>query len=161
MAFWAKKEYDKAMVHLTIAIELYYFARDAAKRGDDYSGYGTSDANQSARFTVIRLETDLARAFFARMSIYLIKGDYDKAITDCSQTIELQPDNYVYLRTRGDIYFELGNYNQAIADYSRLIELQPTDDLGYNLRGKAHQAKGDADLAKADFAVAEELRSAQ
>ena len=161
IALLDKEEYDKAMAHLTIAIELYSFARDVPKRSDDYSSDGTSLANKLVRSTVLEVETYLADAFFARASIYLIKGDYDKAITDCSQTIELQPDNYVFLRTRGDIYFELGNYNQAIADYSRLIELQPTDDSGYNLRGKAHQAKGDADLAKADFAVAEQLRSAQ
>ena len=126
-----KEEYDKAMAHLTIAIELYSFAIDVAKRSDDYSLYGTSLANELVRLKVLNIETGLALTSFSRGDIYLIKGDYDKAIADYSQIIELEPDNYVVLITRGDIYFELGNYHQAIADYSRLIELQPTDDLGY------------------------------
>lgn len=44
------------------------------------------------------------------------KGDYDKAIADCSKAIELDPklaEAYVY---RGVVFCEKGDHDKAIAD---------------------------------------------
>jgi tetratricopeptide (TPR) repeat protein len=71
-----------------------------------------------------------------------------------NRTIDLQPDQSVSFRQRGDCYYALKDYQAAIADYTQALELQPDNDIYYQLRGLTHHAlrrfaKATEDLSRA------------
>ena len=54
---------------------------------------------------------------------YCYQDDYDKAIQDFTEAIELEPncvDNYVY---RGEAYIQIQEYDRAIEDFSQAKQL--------------------------------------
>lgn len=160
-ALFKQQNYDAALAQYTLSIQLYSFAKDAAKRDPNYSIIARTETSKLIAVKIKMIETALAYASFVRGIIYLNKNDTPKAIYDISTTIDLEPDNYNALKRRGDTYFHTENYNRAIMDYTRLIELKPTDSLGYSLRGKVYRQIGDNASADADFAIARQLSRTQ
>ena len=53
------------------------------------------------------------------------KGDYDKAIAECSGAIRLDPNYAEAYYKRGLAYGNEGDYDKAIADYTEAIRLDP------------------------------------
>lgn len=85
------------------------------------------------------------------------KGDLDRAISDCSKAIELDPEYVFPYVTRGVMRNEKGNWDGAIADFSKATELDPAfESLYFNL-GHTHYKKGDLDKAIANYNKAIEL----
>ena len=89
---------------------------------------------------------------------YAFKGEYDRAIEDFDQAIELQPDLAVAYNNRGNAYVNKEEYDRAIADFDQAIELQPDFAAAYYNRGNAYAGKGELDRAIADFDQAIELQ---
>jgi tetratricopeptide (TPR) repeat protein len=74
------------------------------------------------------------------------KKDYDKAISDYTQAIGLDPN-----------YANAFNYDKAISDYSEYIKLSPNEGDGYYWRGISYHRLGKNVEAQADFNKAKEL----
>jgi len=55
---------------------------------------------------------------------YYEKEEYDQALADFTEAIELQQDYYPYYTWRARTYKEMNNYKLAIADFSKSIELE-------------------------------------
>ena len=55
-------------------------------------------------------------------------GEYQKAIEEFSQTIELDPQYAEAYYIRGHSYANLGQYERAIEDFDNAIELEPSPD---------------------------------
>ena len=116
------------------------------------------------RFTKLsRFRPDYAMAYFARGYANLQKGDYDKAISDLSEAIKLQPGGDQELRqrafsSRGTAYISQKNWEQAIADYTDAIRLDPDDFSSYNARGTAYSVRKEYKNALADITEAIRLR---
>ncbi len=95
---------------------------------------------------------DNAETYYNRGVGWHEKGDYDKAISDYTNAIELDPklaDAYV---NRGLAYARgKGWYDRAISDSTKAIELNPRDALPYNNRGLAYKGKGQYDRAISDY----------
>jgi tetratricopeptide (TPR) repeat protein len=90
-------------------------------------------------------------AYLHRGIAYQQKGNFDGAIADFSEAINLNPafaDAYFH---RGGAHRAKGDYDSAIADFDRAIQLDPKDAEAYNCRGEVYSAKGDYDRAIADF----------
>ncbi len=82
------------------------------------------------------------------------QGDFDRAITNYSEAIRLNPqgaDAYYY---RAYAYWKKGDLDRAITDLSEAIRLNPQDALAYHNRGNAYSAKGDLDRAITDLSEA-------
>jgi len=62
-----------------------------------------------------------------RISLYVRSGEVKKALVDCSDVLELNPDNTEALLIRAHLYVGDRRYREARADYERLIELAPMD----------------------------------
>jgi tetratricopeptide (TPR) repeat protein len=73
---------------------------------------------------------------------YIIKGDYDKAIAECTEAIRLDPKNDLPHLNRGSAYVLKGEHDKAIADFNQAIRLDPKNDAPYSNRAAAHAAKG-------------------
>jgi tetratricopeptide (TPR) repeat protein len=82
------------------------------------------------------------------------KGEYDKAIKDCTQAIRLKPDYAYAFNNRGLAYRKKGETNKAIKDLSEAIRLKPDDALAYYNRGLAYEERGETNKAIKDYTEA-------
>ena len=82
---------------------------------------------------------------------YFDSEQWDKAIGEYSQAIELDPNFAIAYKKRGVTYGLRGQYNLAIADFSKTIELDAGDAKAYYGRAWAYTQKGQRNLASADL----------
>ena len=126
------------------------------------------------------------KSFFKRGEIYIDQSEFDKAISDFTNAIELQPNThndlflFFYDKKRGGFYKRVKlkskyflyqkrgiahhgkrDYDAAISDFTKAIELNPKDDESFYLRGKSYISKGDNYLSIADFTRAIDLKPEQ
>ncbi len=60
------------------------------------------------------------------------KGQYDQAISDFNNAIEINPRYIKAYNNRGIVYRLKGRYDKAILDFNKAIEINPLDAEGYN-----------------------------
>ena len=81
------------------------------------------------------------------------KRDFDRAIADTSEAIQLDPKSANALAIRGEAYRRKGDYHRAIADLNKAIRLNANDPGPFCNRGvaklKINDSSGHADIAKA------------
>jgi lipoprotein NlpI len=94
---------------------------------------------------------DLVSAYVERCINYDFKGDYDRAIADCTEAIRLNPKYAPAFGDRGDAHYHKGDYDRAIADDTEAIRLDPKYALSFSGRGDAYLAKQNYDRAIADY----------
>jgi tetratricopeptide (TPR) repeat protein len=100
---------------------------------------------------------ELARLLFSRGLRYLGKRENDPALADFSESIRLDPSNWIAYRVRGEIHHRKNDYDRAIADLDEAIRRKPDDDYAFILRGNSYLKKPDFDRALADFDAASRL----
>lgn len=76
-----------------------------------------------------------ARAFFLGAKINLSKKNYDEALKQIDQAINLEPNNASYYSIRGVILHQLNRYKEAIYDENKAIDLEPNNARYYDNRG--------------------------
>ena len=82
---------------------------------------------------------------------YFVREQWDEAIVQYTNAIELDPELAEAYNNRGSVYHYKGEFDNAIADYSRAIELDPNYDPAYYNRGNTYLYKGEFDNAIADY----------
>jgi tetratricopeptide (TPR) repeat protein len=99
-----------------------------------------------------------AAAFHHRGQAFVAKGNLDKAISDISARIRLDPERAYRWQERGELYARQGKYQQAIADITEAIRRDPTPRAyRFQSRAEAYQSLGDLTRAIADFDEAIQL----
>lgn len=125
--------------------------------------YGNStDVETIAGCTLVILsgresQRNLASAYFNRGIAYKNKGDFDRAIADFTQAIQLNPKDAKPHVNRGNAYSDKGDFDHAIADYNEAIQLDPKFAFAYLNRGLANLFTGALPKAIADLNQASEL----
>jgi len=101
------------------------------------------------------------RALLQRAAREEGKGEYEKAIADCTKAIRLDATNAAALNDRGTDYAALGQYDLALNDYNAAIGLEKSgrhfdpERARYQCnRGLCHEALGDHADAIADDTLA-------
>ena len=84
----------------------------------------------------------LAGAYNNRGNSYNELKQFERAIKDYNQAIELKSDYAEAYNNRGATYAKLGQYARAIADYDRVIELKPELAVAYIGRGGSYAGLG-------------------
>src|SRR5262249_6279407 len=74
---------------------------------------------------------------------YNNKGEYDRAIADLDEAIQLRPKLANPYSHRGFAYGKKGDYERAMADLNKAIELDPKYARGHTNRGLIYEAKGE------------------
>ncbi len=77
----------------------------------------------------------LSNYYASRGNIRYISDDYQGALADYNQAIELQPDSAENYFWRANIRSELKDYQGALADCNQAIKFQPDNGDGYSCRG--------------------------
>ena len=88
---------------------------------------------------------------------YLEKGQWDKAIAEYNEAIELDPKYVEAYFNRGNAYDEKGQYKQAISDFTKAIEINPRFAEAYNNRALSSYFKREYDKAWEDVHKAQNL----
>ena len=87
------------------------------------------------------------------------KGDYEQAIKDNSEAINLAPHIPAAYNNRGVAFSSLGRLDLAMADFNKALALDPNHADAYSNRGIAYNKMGYLDLAIQDYNKALELDS--
>jgi Flp pilus assembly protein TadD len=75
--------------------------------------------------------TKSAESLAANANTCMTNGQYECAIADLDQAIELDPKNATYLLNRGIAHAQNGEFDNAIADYSESIRLSPRNAVAF------------------------------
>jgi tetratricopeptide (TPR) repeat protein len=98
-----------------------------------------------------------ARDFYKKGLSLQAKGNYQQAIDNYTQALQLTPDSSTALSTylnRGYANLNLSNWQAAIDDYNRALQIDPNDARAYSERGDARRELGDIQGAIADYTQA-------
>ena len=98
-----------------------------------------------------------ATAYEYRGTVFLIRGFYDKAISDYTKAMQKEPDYSNLYNKRGVAYYKKGLYEQAILDYDKAIKLDPDYIEAYYNRAALYFSKGDFKMAFSDYDKAIEM----
>lgn len=81
-----------------------------------------------------------AKVYWQRGVVNFNLQQYDKALADFNQGLELAPNDANGFNNRGNTYFKLQKYELALTDFNRAIELDPTSAEAYSNRGMLYDA---------------------
>jgi tetratricopeptide (TPR) repeat protein len=96
-------------------------------------------------------KADLTIAYYNRAEAYGSDGDYDLAIADYDQLLQLNPNDPEAYYLRGEANRAKGDKDQAIADYTQTIKLDPQNAWAYCNRANVYRTRGDYTHAMADY----------
>lgn len=125
-------------------------------------GYvNVSSAKRAAQFNARGKPTDRLN-YFIRAEDHVQSKQFERAIQDYTQVINLDPDKFGHINLSLDqLYFRraaanisLKRYDEAIADYSKLLQFDAEDETAYIRRGDAYKLKNDLQHALADYSKA-------
>lgn len=102
----------------------------------------------------------LAIAYNNRGNGYSGIGEYERAIQDYGESINLDPHDPKPFNNRGVAYQKTGEYDRAIEDFNAAIAIDQSYANAYANRGETYQKKGEFTLALKDFDDAIRLRPA-
>ena len=124
----------------------------------------THEEQESAKWRLdqVRKDFDLekeevpqtAEDYFNRAFKRYTQGNYDGAISDCTEGLLQQSNNIYAWLNRGNAWAKKGEYDEAIADYNRAIHLEPNFTVAWSSRGEAWYGKGEYDKAIDDLSEA-------
>jgi len=114
----------------------------AEKRAAEFAREDQAAAEREAAFLAV------ARR---RGNRYLANEEFDKAITDYTEAIRINPDDARAYHNRGIAYSRKEELDKAIADYTDAIRINPDYATAYHNRGIAYDKVGDVDKAIANL----------
>ncbi len=97
-------------------------------------------------------------AYFERGNNFHSAKNYDKAISDYTSVVKLNPNNAAYYDVRGSVYYNQKKYDLALADYNQALKLNPENADYYNVRANIYYDQKQYELAIADYTQALKLK---
>ena len=79
------------------------------------------------------------------------QNNYDRAITEFTEAIRLNPNYELAYFYRADAYAMKDEYDRALTDINQALRISPNDDDNYTLRGNVYFLKNDYNRAVADY----------
>jgi len=106
--------------------------------------------HQHSRVEQIHVNPEAA-ALLESGKAFLGRGDYDGAIGEFTEALNIDPNYAAAYGDRGDAYVDKAEYTLAIADYDEAIRLYPTEAIVYFGRAVAYYNLGEYRRAIADY----------
>ncbi|MGH7782038.1 MAG: tetratricopeptide repeat protein [Candidatus Binataceae bacterium] len=128
-------------------------AADARKAANQ----GAYKAEAADLNPVVDADSQDPQAYMARAYAYLEAGENQRAISDATRAVELEPDAAFYLLARSLGYVRAGEFDRALEDTNTAIQLAPNAAGCWGQRGFVYMSMGDGRSAFADFTHAIKL----
>lgn len=129
--------------------------------------YATSDKHQGMAHYLIKEQPKVSQtikiplhdavAYTNRGNSCLELGDYDEAIADYNQAMQINPNYADAYYHRGNAHYDIDKYEDAIADYTQVIKINSNYIEAYYNRGNARLTLADKQGALEDFQKAADL----
>jgi lipoprotein NlpI len=100
---------------------------------------------------------DRAVAYIYRGTIFLRRGDTERAISDYDAALQLRPGDVVALNRRGEARSNRAEFVKALSDYDQAVRLNPRYPPAFRNRARIHFYRGDFVAAAEDFRTAESI----
>ena len=137
--YYFDKDYDKAMVDFSRAIELKRDYADAYyNRGLVFNNWGKYNEAIKDYTASISTRPQFAPAYYYRGNAYYNLGKFDSAIIDFNQAIALKYSNPNGYYNRGLIFYNQGKHEEAIRDFTSALQLNPAFSIAYSHRGMSN-----------------------
>ena len=94
---------------------------------------------------------NLSIAFNNRGNGHVLRKDDDKALSDFSQAVRVNPKNSLAFRNRANLHRRAKRYDNALADYNESIRLRPDYARAFDDRGDMYLEQKEFDLAIANY----------
>ena len=158
-AYLSNGDYDRAILDFDRALEIEedhscaYANRGQVWLGQEHYDMAIEDLTQAIKLNVSFDNETSSQAHFHRGTAYLLKGDYDSAVSDFNIVIEyaLPPGEAVAYERRGNVYLAKRDLDQAIQDFNTAIRHEPGAENSFCFRGVAYVYKGEFARAIEDF----------
>jgi tetratricopeptide (TPR) repeat protein len=137
MAYLSLGQYDRAIFDFNRVIEL----------GNDVDRASSATVRRAAYVP----KEQYARTYYNRGVAYLYKAQYELAIADFTNVLEINPASAQAYNNRGAAYTEKAEYEQAMSDLNKALKLNPRYALAYMNRGLVYFRKGDDEMAISDY----------
>jgi tetratricopeptide (TPR) repeat protein len=102
----------------------------------------------------VTIRNIVVKIYTERGTAYLNKKEYDRAIMELTEAINLNPANGEIYTTRAAAYYQKGDYDHAITGYTEATRLNPNYTAAYNQRGNVYYSKKEYDRAIEDYSLA-------
>jgi len=120
------------------------------------------DAQSAGRFEIAififseMIVLDLAKlaAFRQRGRVFLMQKLYKRAISDFNSALDIEPNNFEVLTSRGIANCNQQKFNNAIEDFNHAIRVKPNSAHAYYNRALAYYKSDRTEHAIADFSHA-------
>ena len=106
------------------------------EKGDFDAAIRESDA-------AIKLDPNMASAYYFRGASYQQKAEYYKALVDYNRALHFDPKYTNALGGRADVYYFTHQNRLAIEDYTAFMAAMPTSSVAYVRRATCHYALGE------------------
>lgn len=127
---------------------------DEARKGDAKAAIAhCSRAIESGELN----DADTVAALLNRGVAHKREGQFNLAIDDYSQALQLAPGDAMVLTNRANASRELGLLDSALYDVNTAIQAKPDYAAAYYVRGSIYEILREENLAQADFGRAHEL----
>ncbi len=114
------------------------------EKGDFDAAIRESDA-------AIKLNPNMASAYYLRGASLQRKAEYYKALVDYNRALHFDPQNTNALGGRADIYYFTRQYRLCIDDYRAFIAAVPKSSVAYSRRAACHNGLGEYRQAVMDY----------
>lgn len=152
------KQGDLERAHADLKHALSLDARDPdarVLRGNLLVEEGDVDGAIAVYDNVIADKTFFYPAYLNRARAHSLKGDFDRAWTDCHRAAKLAEDVALPQATIARIHYQMGNYDAALESANHTLTTRTVTPVAWAMalviRGKCHMKKGNHKLAATDF----------
>jgi len=142
---------------VSIVLAMTFAQANAQSREENWKICTSNDPDPSIRACSALIQSgqesvkNAAIAFDNRGMAYARKHDFDHALRDYDQSLQLNPDSAAAHYNRGIVYEFKHDYDRAFPDLDRAVQLNPGDADSLYCRGLVFEHREDYEHAIQDF----------
>ena len=99
----------------------------------------------------LRLDPEIADAYYYRGLIFIAKGDSDSAVINLTRALQIDPEHTDAYFNRARVYFALQDIDAALGDLTSAAEIEDGSAQLYFLRGQVYLVAGETEKGLADI----------
>ncbi len=159
VVYYQSRQYDKALVDFSRALELQPTAEGYTLRGQIYRSQKDDQKALDDFFMALELDPDCAPAYYNCGLLHYGEQRYDDALFNFDEFMRLKPEDKQVYNLRGHTLNLMGRNEEAVTSFGKAIELGSTEADNFFGRANSYYDLNQVDEALADYKRAIEIDS--